>query len=558
MKEFISFYMCRIATGIVDWLCMFFFVVLMNLNDLVIKIGVNMLVVILNYIASKLVILKKRNEYSGRAVTMGKEKRTWRNLIPYAFIIFCGFIMSLNTTNNPFHIGYTDVDSSVFHYVSRVIIHGGMPYRDTFDHKGPLIYLIDAFGILINEQIGIWIMELIAILITFLFAYKIARLVGCNRLGSCAVVAVNVVTLSYHFQGGNLVEEYACLFITISLYIFLKFFMSGNVKAIDLVICGASFAAVCLLRINMIALWAIMCIGVMIDRMKKGKSKELIGFVIWFLIGAIVVTAPIMIWLIANDAFYPFIEDYFLFNFMYSSDAGRASIIKVIFSMITFCCGLPAVIGIPPLLYYCVHERKLIDWLCFFSFALSLPMMCISGQLYSHYGMILCPIVTYAVSRFVCALEVPVNSWERKKKTAFSLSLALALILLFAYNELTLAKYFIKTSLPDYTDAHEIAAIVRDNTSDEDTISVCGNRDIIYLLSDRESVSKYSYQSPIAEVNPQIKQEYLDDIRSKKAKIIVMDEKFIMYSDISAIIEDDYNIISTVGSTNIYLKTASE
>lgn len=60
-REVVSFYTCRIATGIVDWLCMYVFVDLMHWNDLVIKIAANILVIVLNYVASKLVIFKKKS-----------------------------------------------------------------------------------------------------------------------------------------------------------------------------------------------------------------------------------------------------------------------------------------------------------------------------------------------------------------------------------------------------------------------------------------------------------------------------------------------------------------
>ena len=53
-------YGCRVATGIVDWFCMYIFVDLFHMNDLVIKLAANFLVFILNYIASKLWIFKKK------------------------------------------------------------------------------------------------------------------------------------------------------------------------------------------------------------------------------------------------------------------------------------------------------------------------------------------------------------------------------------------------------------------------------------------------------------------------------------------------------------------
>lgn len=59
-KEVASFFACRLATGVVDWGCMFVFVDLLHLNDVIIKAGANILVIILNYVASKLVIFKNR------------------------------------------------------------------------------------------------------------------------------------------------------------------------------------------------------------------------------------------------------------------------------------------------------------------------------------------------------------------------------------------------------------------------------------------------------------------------------------------------------------------
>lgn len=54
-------------------------------------------------------------------------------------------------------------DSSVFRYVAYVMKKGGIPYRDTFDHKGPVLYLINYLGLLINLN-GVWIVEVIFML----------------------------------------------------------------------------------------------------------------------------------------------------------------------------------------------------------------------------------------------------------------------------------------------------------------------------------------------------------------------------------------------------------
>lgn len=60
-KEVISFFSCRLVTGIIDWVCMFIFVELLGANDVIIKFAANVLVIVLNYIASRLVIFRREN-----------------------------------------------------------------------------------------------------------------------------------------------------------------------------------------------------------------------------------------------------------------------------------------------------------------------------------------------------------------------------------------------------------------------------------------------------------------------------------------------------------------
>lgn len=60
-QEMISFFSCRLLTGILDVIIMYVSVELLNRNDMVMKVLVNVLVVVLNYGASKLVIFRHGN-----------------------------------------------------------------------------------------------------------------------------------------------------------------------------------------------------------------------------------------------------------------------------------------------------------------------------------------------------------------------------------------------------------------------------------------------------------------------------------------------------------------
>ena len=58
LREASEFFLCRIATGILDVIIMYIFVDVLGFYDVVIKTASNILVIVLNYIASKIIIFK--------------------------------------------------------------------------------------------------------------------------------------------------------------------------------------------------------------------------------------------------------------------------------------------------------------------------------------------------------------------------------------------------------------------------------------------------------------------------------------------------------------------
>ena len=64
-KEVVSFYACRLVTGILDWAGMYLFVDVLHWNDLAVKIGVNFLVIVLNYVLSKWIVFRKKSDFEG-------------------------------------------------------------------------------------------------------------------------------------------------------------------------------------------------------------------------------------------------------------------------------------------------------------------------------------------------------------------------------------------------------------------------------------------------------------------------------------------------------------
>lgn len=60
IKELSSFVSCRLLSGIIEMILMYTMISLMSLNDFIVKIITNVVVVILNFIFSKLIIFKNK------------------------------------------------------------------------------------------------------------------------------------------------------------------------------------------------------------------------------------------------------------------------------------------------------------------------------------------------------------------------------------------------------------------------------------------------------------------------------------------------------------------
>ena len=122
----------------------------------------------------------------------------------------------LNCDDNP-----TGTDSVVFLYIGRIILNGGIPYRDAFDHKGPLVYLLDAAGLAAGGVFGVWLLELLFLTVSTIFAYKTARLFAAPP---AALFTAVVATLWYTARcDSNFCETWSVPFLLTALYYWTRY-----------------------------------------------------------------------------------------------------------------------------------------------------------------------------------------------------------------------------------------------------------------------------------------------------------------------------------------------
>ena len=465
-----------------------------------------------------------------------KLKTYIKGITPIFIVGILSFIFSMICANTIWYNGRTLTDSSVFMYVARTILNGEMPYLDTFDHKGPLIYLINVLGMLISEFRGIYFIELITLFITFIYLYKIARL-RCNEKISLLLIILTSSALFKYFELGNLTEEYALPFITISIYIFADYFLNGKINVFRLVVCGFSFGSVCLLRPNMISIWLVMCIGVVVSSIKKKKFRDLIRFIFCFFRGVFIIVFPIMMWLIAKGAFFSFIDDYIVFNKVYSSNLSSSIMLSLrIQAFKYFIRDALLLFSIFIMIYLCIKNKKFFDRLFIIYLFVNVMFICLSGRLYDHYGMVIVPSLVYPLSCFI-------KKVYDKKDSVLLCCVISFLLVVFALPKYNLA---INKGITDYFKRSEtffnendmkIVEVIKRNTSEQDKIIVCGNNDIIYNLSNRFAASKYSFQIS-ADIDESKNKEFYNDLNKNLPKLIILPDDYFDYDKVLGFVKE--------------------
>ena len=141
-----------------------------------------------------------------------KRNREWfvSVLFSVAFITFC----SLSTTPF-FHFAF--LDSEIFQNMGMALLRGKIPYIDLFDHKGCILFFINAAGIWINRIWGLWILQSVYLCANFYLWLSIIRIFSLRYSLSCFVCTIFFVLQSY-FGDGNLTEEWSLLFIGLPIY----------------------------------------------------------------------------------------------------------------------------------------------------------------------------------------------------------------------------------------------------------------------------------------------------------------------------------------------------
>ncbi len=432
---------------------------------------------------------------------------------------------------NPLIMTFASRDSGVFLYIGWRILNGEVPYLDIWDHKPPLIYFIDALGLVIfpNSTWGVWLLEWIFL--------AIAALLSINLLKKFfgffpALISLYLWLISFFISsaGGNLTTEYTIPFQIAVLYLMVLAF-ENNQKLIYYFMVGVVGALAFFIRQNSIGTFIAVILYLFIFSIKQKELKKLLGKYLAVAGGFFVVAATIILYFALSSALYDFWDQAFIYNFVYSAERSTTDRFVALwtgFDWLSQTLISPlALIGFLVCIVWLIRQPKLDQVIrallvtSLIAFPLEQVLVSIGGRPRIPYYLSLLPIYSIFVAFIVWGVSQNIISRFPKFRVNYFWIFILITIATF---QLPLYINFTK-EFHRRVDSYGVVNYLKNNSNSSDKVLMWGGETVMNFYSKRVSPTRYVYQYALykekyADVNKL--KEFFNDVIENKPRFIIM------------------------------------
>jgi hypothetical protein len=412
-------------------------------------------------------------------------------------------------------------DNGVFLYGGQQLLAGKTPYLDFWDHKGPLIYFINALGLLVGKgsRWGVWGVEFIFLALTAAGIYKMTREQWGKSAGIIAAVywayALGQVGHYQYFNDSNYTEAYSLLFNVAAVYFWI-WSARSNRPHWGWFAMGLATGFSLLLRPNNIGIQISIIMAELVAAAAKGEIKDFFKKASVLALGASSVLAIFAIWFLSRGALSDFVDAVFTYNAYYTQ---KNQVKGFAVSYMAMVAGSFNKLGWFPFAGYGIvlflwifrqvkqktfdtHHENIFILMLLIGLPLETILSSVSGRVFFHYVMIWTPylgILAGVLSKEILAKITP-PSLDKFVPAAL---LAIILVSLFATNLPVLEGYarlgnhFLARGNKSLEAQTAVVQYIEDVTEPGETVLVWGNYVWINFLADRPSPTQYSYQFPL-------------------------------------------------------------
>jgi hypothetical protein len=421
------------------------------------------------------------------------------------------------------------IDSGVFFYAGQVIARGGAPYVDVWEHKGPLLFLLNALGYSVLPGIrGVYLLEGILLAGALLASLYVWQRSIDYRLASLTGIFF-VVSYLLVFDRGNYSETWQVPFNLIA-YSFLAGWIlnrqgivaTGPSTRATALLIGVAGGVAAMIRVNNgLGVATAACILVLFANRERFSAAG------WVMAGGLLVVVPVMGYIVTAGAASAMIDQYLNYNFAYVSGNGLSQRLSLIRSFIPRIWELPLWYMLPiailvlfsrngapasPVALALLSLAVLADGLGVLS----------AGRDYTHYLIMLVPALTVTATLVFVGVSV-----GRVSLVPSLVILPLTVLMLYPNLQRLKAQgdriYAASLANPQ-SDAARVVDFIETHTAPDDPVLTYGWGPGLPALADRPAPSRFSYLTPLLNKNldgSAMVDELFDDIRGSVPAIVV-------------------------------------
>lgn len=365
----------------------------------------------------------------------------------FLFFLAIFFVLTNSDSTSPWINARWCLDSGIFQYMGYIVTQGKIPYTDFFDHKGLVLYFINALGILISKQWGVLFLQIVNMTL-LLGVWYYGLITIKNKIIRLSIIPISLICLYPYYSYGNLTEEWSLLFISYPIMRYIRNVEIGRSHFTnkELFTIGLCVGIITMIRMNNVAplLGILICCALIAVRNKEyaylSRSFSLI-FLGWLV--PIVICMMYMLFFGGLQGLKDMLFANLLFNIEYNQNHGAPpydiEYVKFIYKTL-----LP----IPFVLLFCYKKSSYLFPLLIGYF---ITLITIGKVHHYHYLIVFLPLIVFAIGIV---------------KDKFRLLLMLCLIILNAktlYSQFSIEHFY----LPTENTSVKIGKLIKDLPKEE-------------------------------------------------------------------------------------------
>ena len=330
-------------------------------------------------------------------------------------------------------------DPNCFFTVGKSMMNGVIPYRDLFEQKGPLLYLMHGLAWLISNDtfFGVYILESVCVFAFLYGSYKVLRLYCDRRIIYVIPILAAICYTSLPFKDGDSAEELSLPFLVFSLLIFIRSMKNGTIlNKKDSILIGILSSCVFWIKFSLVGMYIGWYLVFAISCVMNKQVRKLFIVTVYIALGIGISTLPFLIYFGVNHALFDWYEVYIYDNLFLYSEESTGTITNVLTGFGHFVEKNKTVYNLclAGILLAFFERKKTNMWYYPMMMLCTLSLVYMGGRRYRYYSFVM---DVFSVCGIICMYKLFLkdvfdrNGFLLKKKVTMAIMLTVVILVSF-------------------------------------------------------------------------------------------------------------------------------